>query len=79
MSILQDIYNDSYYPCEPLEHMPKALRDKQLAFYEKIEEAMGVEFMEQHWDDLCEIDRFRDFTNFRQGFRLGVSLMLELL
>ena len=62
MSILQDIYNDSYYPCEPLEHMPK-----------------GIEFMEQYWDDLCEIDRFRDFTNFRQGFRLGVSLMLELL
>lgn len=78
MSILQDIYSDSYYPCEPLEHMPKRLLDKQLAFYNKIEEAMGMEFMEQHWEDLCEIERFRDFANFRQGFRLGASLMLEL-
>ena len=40
---------------------------------------MGEDFIERHWDGLCKAERFRDCANFREGFRLGVSLMLELL
>ena len=79
MSILQDIYNDNYAPSKALNKMPFSLRLKERAFYDAIEESMGIEFMEKHCDGLCEIERFRDFTNFREGFRLGVSLMRELL
>ena len=38
---------------------------------------MGAAFIERHWDALCDLSRFRDYANFREGFRLGVALMLE--
>ena len=44
---------------------------------EEIEQAMGAAFIERHWDALCDLSRFRDYANFREGFRLGVALMLE--
>ncbi len=79
MSILQDIYGGSYAPGEMPEKLPKELSDKRWAFYGEVEKAMGLDFMEQHWDDLMEADLYRDYTSFREGFRLGVSLMLEML
>ena len=79
MSILQDIYSGGYAPGESSEKLPKDLSDKRWAFYGEVEKAMGLDFMERHWDDLMEADLYRDYTNFREGFRLGVSLMLELL
>ena len=79
MSILQDIYNERYTPGDTLQKMPLSLRLKERAFYEAIENAMGVEFIERHWEALCEVEGSRDYANFREGFRLGVSLMLELL
>ena len=77
MSILQDIYEDEYIPRRPAENLPEDLRRKKWAFLGEIEQAMGAEFIERHWDALCDLDRFRDYANFREGFRLGVALMLE--
>lgn len=79
MSILQDIYNESYFPSESVQKTPQALQDKRWAFFDEIEKGMGVEFIERHWGDLSEFDQQRDYANFREGFRLGVSLMLEAL
>ena len=79
MSILQDIYNDEYTPDDALKKMPFSLRLKERVFYDAVEEAMGEEFLERHWDSLCKIEHYKGFANFRAGFRLGVSLMLELL
>lgn len=79
MSILYDIYGGSYAPGEMPEKLPQGLSDKCWAFYGEVEKAMGLDFMERHWDDLIEANLYRDYTNFREGFRLGVSLMLELL
>lgn len=39
---------------------------------------MGAAFIERHWDTLCKVERVRDCANFREGVRLGVSLMMEL-
>ena len=78
MSILQDIYGGSYAPGESLGKLPKDLSDKRWAFFGEVEKAMGIEFIERHWDNLTEADLYRDHMNFREGFRLGVSLMLEL-
>ena len=79
MSILQDICNGQYTPDDALKKMPSSLRQKEQAFHAAIEESMGAEFMERHWDGLCKAEDFKGYTNFREGFRLGVSLMLELL
>lgn len=64
---------------ESLEKLPRDLSDKWWKFFEEVEKSMGLEFIERHWDNLVEADLYRDHANFREGFRLGVSLMLELL
>ncbi len=79
MSILHDIYNEQYTPGDALGKMPFSLRLKERTFFDAVEEAMGEDFIERHWDGLCKVEAFRDYANFREGFRLGVSLMLELL
>ena len=79
MSILQDIYSGGYAPGESQGKLPPDLSDKWWGFFEEVEKAMGLEFIERHWDNLMEADLYRDHANFREGFRLGVSLMLELL
>ena len=79
MGILQEIYNGRDYPCEKAEKIPPALRDKEWEFYDEIEERFGIEVIERHWDGICEAACARDYANFREGFRLGVSLMMELM
>ena len=79
MSILQDIYEDEYIPRRPAENLPEDLRREKWAFLEEIEQAMGAAFIERHWDAICEADSAQDYANFREGFRLGVALMLEAL
>ena len=79
MNILQDIYSGGYCPCETAEKIPPGVKDRKWAFFDEIEKRYGVEVIERHWDDLCEADSARDYANFREGFRLGVSLMMELL
>ena len=78
MSILQDIYGGSYAPGESLGRLPQDLSDKYWAFFEEVEKVMGLEFIERHWDDLVEANLYRDHMNFREGFRLGAALMLEM-
>ena len=77
MSILQEIYEDEYIPRAPVEDLPEDLRREKWTFLEEIEQAMGAAFIERHWDAICDLDRFRDYAHFREGFRLGVALMLE--
>lgn len=79
MSILQDIYSGGYCPCETADKIPAKLRNREWAFYDEIEKRFGAEVIERHWDSLCEADSARDYANFREGFRLGVSLMMELM
>ncbi len=78
MSILQDIYHNEYFPTEPMDELPHELHDKRWEFLGKIENAMGKEFAEQHWENMVEIMQFCEFVCFREGFRLGATLMMEL-
>lgn len=78
MSILQDIYGGGYAPSESLEKLPKNLSDKWWGFFEEVEKSMGLEFIDRHWDDLMTAELYRDYANFREGFCLGVALMMEL-
>lgn len=78
MNILEEIYNEQYTPRRAAEKLPFSLRLEQRAFFDAVEEAMGAAFLERHWESLCRIAHYRDYANFREGFRLGVMLTREL-
>lgn len=78
MSILQEIYNSAYAPGRAQDAMPFSLRLKERAIRDAIEEALGEEFIKRHQDDWEKAAHFRDYANFREGFKLGVALMLEI-
>ena len=79
MRILQKIYDGKYSTDHVLTKMPFALRLKQRAFFDAVEETMGADFLQRHRGSLEEAVRYVGYANFREGFRLGVSLMTELL
>ena len=80
MSILEEIYSSRYFPIEIIgPQLPRELREKQKNFYDEAEKAIGADLFEKYWDELCEANRLEDYLIFREGFRLGVSLALELL
>ena len=79
MSILNDIYCDEYHPQVTGPVLPQDLREKDLAVWEKASEVLGGDFVDAHLYRLCEIENLNDFHNFREGFRLGVLLMLEVM
>ena len=78
MNILENIYDGDYAPIDPSKNMPFSLRLAERAFFDAIEENLGAEFIERHWDSLCKLEQYKGYTNFREGFRLGALLMLEL-
>lgn len=79
MSILHDIYSEKYSPERAVRKIPFSLRLQERAFFDAVETAMGPDFLQRHRAALEEAARFRDYAGFREGFRLGVSLMRELL
>ena len=79
MGALEKIYSGDYDPSKAGENLPFSLRLQERAFWDAVEEGMGADFIKRHWDALCKIEHFRDCANFREGFRLGVSLMMELM
>ena len=79
MNILQDIYNGRYEPTRPNSPQYRALREKCYAYWDKVQEAMGDEFLDQFWNHEVEMEDEARFHDFREGFLLGASLILELL
>ena len=79
MSILSAIYNNEYQVPDIQPKLPQELRDRDLAFWNKISETFGIEFVDQHIDRLREIETLNDIHYFREGFRFAMLLMLEIL
>ncbi len=78
MSILADIYNGKYQGQASRAHYPQELRDKDMEFWDKVTEALGSEVVDAHLYKLCEKGNLTDIHHFREGFKLGVRLMLEV-
>ena len=78
MSILEDIYNNHYFPAENVgPQLPREFREKKRNFYDEVEKAIGAGIFEKYWEELCVAECLEKYLIFREGFRLGVSLMLE--
>ena len=78
MSILSDIYNGEYRGQASRAHYPQELRDTDMEFWDKVTEALGSEVVDTHFYKLCETENINDIHHFREGFKLGVQLMLEV-
>ncbi len=79
MSILENIYHNEYYPGEPEDELPPALQGVKQEFFHEVEKVMGEKFVAQHWENIVEADQQCAFISFREGFRLGVGLMIEAM
>ena len=80
MDILKELYEGQYGVELPKTPEYLTVRRKVAdGFWDKIEQTMGRGFIEKNWENLLKQEDMESFEYFRQGFRLGASLMLELL
>ncbi len=78
MSILTDIYDGEYRAPHSRPPCPQELEDNDLAFWDKAAEALGLDAIDAHMNLLHEKQHLTDIHHFREGFKLGVQLMLEV-
>ena len=79
MNILETIYDGQYAPARPDSPEYRALRQKSLTYWEQIQKTMGEDFLDKHWNCQVDLESAARLHDFREGFRLAVTLMLELL
>ncbi len=77
--IIKELFESPLYidraPSEEL----LALRAAELELWDKIQTLIGLETLDKLTDIQASIGNEKSLTWFREGFRLGASLMLELL
>lgn len=79
MSILDDIYSGLYEIPHPPGRVPKDVLEQDSAFWAKVEELLGEEAVEAEQVRVGDIGFAEEQNAFREGFRLGALLMLELI
>lgn len=71
--IIKEIYLGNYLPA------PKPQSPPDSALVERTVSLLGPDGFDELVSQLCGALRDEDIESFRAGFRLGASLMLELL
>lgn len=79
MGILQDIYLGNYRVDPTMTAKEREITSKSAPLWEKAYEAMGEEAADQLSDYIGELLLETCLSRFREGFRLGALLMLELI
>ena len=77
MSILDKIYLEMYLKKLPEGEEYLKIREHAYAAWEKAAAILGPEFSDEVWNDLMALKTAEDRHDFKEGFRLGVLLMLE--
>lgn len=77
MDMLKIIYLSEYIDKEPSTPAFTSLLQRDYSCWEETEKIMGAKFAEDHWYQRIALEQERRFYDFRQGFRLGLSLALE--
>ena len=77
MNILDEIYDEIYLGEEPDTEEYRGLRESYYAVWDKAEEILGEEFFDKVWNTVVELNTAANRNYFKEGFRLGVQLMLE--
>ena len=79
MSILNDIYNCCYEVNRPPTADYRALCRELYEMWAQIEAAVGYELVDKLQSKEADLLELREERAFRDGFRLGAGLMVELL
>ena len=78
MDILETLFNGEYEPPMLPEGELDAWLEQDYAFWEHIEALAGPEETETLWFQRGELEAALRLSGFREGFRLGASLLLAL-
>ncbi|MDE7221244.1 MAG: hypothetical protein K2O45_16775 [Oscillospiraceae bacterium] len=77
--ILKELFESPLYGgCNPSDTL-RALQKKENELWDRLLPVIGLETIDEINNTQGEIAREIDLQWFREGFRLGASLMLELL
>jgi len=77
--LLYKIYNGDYDITPKQDKTQQELCKKLYAEWDKIQETLGGEFADHILGLEGELEDWRAFHYYREGFRLGVRLMMEVL
>lgn len=77
MNILDKIYDEIYLEEEPGTEEYRELRKSYYAAWDKVEEISGGGFSDEVWNAVVQMNTAQNRNCFKEGFCLGVQLMLE--
>ncbi|MBD5160674.1 MAG: hypothetical protein HDT14_01345 [Oscillibacter sp.] len=77
MNILDKIYDEIYLEEEPGTEEYRKLRKSYFAAWDKVEEILGGGFSDEVWNAVVQLNTAQNRNCFKEGFCLGVQLMLE--
>ena len=78
-SVLREIFNDKYDITPKRDKTQQELDEKLCAEWDKVQRMFGDKFIDRLFELEGEKEEWRAFHYYREGFRLGVRLMLEAL
>ena len=77
--ILREIFDGEYDITPKRDKTQQELNEKLSAEWDKVQKMFGDEFIDRLFELEGEKEGWRAFHYYREGFRLGVRLMLEAL
>ena len=77
--ILREIFDGEYDITPKRDKTQQELDEKLCAEWDKVQKMFGAEFIDRLFELEGEKEGWRAFHYYREGFRLGVRLMLEAL
>ena len=77
--ILREIFDGEYDITPKRDKTQQELDEKLCAEWDKVQKMFGDEFIDRLFELEGEKEGWRALHNYREGFRLGVRLMLEAL
>ena len=77
--MLYEIYSSNYDITPKRDKTQQELDEKLCAEWDKVQKMFGDEFIDRLFELEGEKEGWRAFHYYREGFRLGVRLMLEAL
>ena len=77
--ILREIFDGEYDITPKRDKTQQELDEKLCAEWDKVQKMLGDEFIDRLFELEGEKEGWRAFHYYREGFRLGVRLMLEAL
>lgn len=78
LNLLYKIYTDNYDVTPKRGKKQQELYEKLYAEWDKVQQMFGDEFVNHIFNIQGELEDWQSFYYYRQGFRLGAQLMMEV-